>query len=336
MKYVRLGPGGLKVSQICLGSWHLPRSKQRDRFGVTKVDEKELARVIKVAMDNGLNFIDTANRYHGGMTPVDRRHRGNSERVLGNVLRKYDRESFVIATKVGAQMEPWENGKGLSRKHVMWQITESLNRLRMDHVDVYLAHQPDPETPHMETLKAFNDLISSGRTHYIGSSNMSPEEITDFMELAGEHNLTGFVALQEGYNLLNREIESTKIPVARQYDLSIMAYSPLAEGLLTDKYLSGIPDRARATYSEGLKKEITEEKIEMVRELLGFAREKGITLPQLAVAWILKKQPSLAVTIVPIVGVSSTHQLMENLQALDVNLSEEDMKNVEEIASKSG
>jgi len=334
MKYLKLGSSGLKVSQFCLGTWHMPRSSRTDEYGVRKVDTDELTRVIKIAFDSGLNFIDTANRYHGAMAPVDIVHRGNSEEVLGDVLKGHERESFVIATKVGSEMTPWENGKGLSRKHIMWQIGESLKRLQMDHVDVYLMHAPDPETPHLETLKALDDLVRSGRVHYLGSSNHSQEEVADFMQLASDHELHELVTLQEGYSLLHREIEKTMVPTAKRYGLSIMAYSPLAEGMLSEKYLSGIPSQARASYSSKLRESITEDRLKVIIELSDFAKSKGASLPQLALAWILKKQATLDVTIVPIIGVSSTAQLLENLGAAEVKLSDEEMAAVEQIASK--
>jgi aryl-alcohol dehydrogenase-like predicted oxidoreductase len=250
------------------------------------------------------------------------------------VLKGHERESFVIATKVGSEMTPWENGKGLSRKHIMWQIGESLKRLQMDHVDVYLMHAPDPETPHLETLKAMDDLVSSGKVHYLGSSNHSQEEVVDFMQLASDHELHKLVTLQEGYSLLHREIEKTMVPTAKRYGLSIMAYSPLAEGMLSEKYLSGIPSQARASYSSKLRESITEDRLKVIIELSDFAKSKGASLPQLALAWILKKQATLDVTIVPIIGVSSTAQLLENLGAAEVKLSDEEMAAVEEIASK--
>lgn len=334
MKYLKLGSSGLKVSQFCLGSWHLPRSGQTDSYGARKVDTDELERVIKTAFDSGLNFIDTANRYHGAMAPVDLIHRGNSERVLGEALRGYERESFVMATKVGSEMATWENGKGLSRKHIMWQIGESLKRLQMDHVDVYLMHVPDPETPHLETLRALDDLVRSGRVHYLGSSNHSKEEVADFMKLASDHDLHKLVTLQERYSLLHREIEKTIVPTAKRYGLSIMAYSPLAEGMLSEKYLSGIPSQARATYSSELRESLTEDRLNVIRQLSDFSKGKGVSLPQLAMAWILKKQTALGVTIVPIIGVSSADQLLENLGAAEVKLSDEEVTALEEIASK--
>ncbi|MBO3801953.1 MAG: aldo/keto reductase [Thermoproteota archaeon] len=334
MKYVNLGNSGLKVSQICLGSWHLPRSNERDEYGVLKVDVEETKKAIKIAFDHGMNFIDTANRYHGAMSPVDFNHLGNAEKVLGEVLKDYDRESFVIATKVGGQMAPWMNGQGLSRKHIFWQIRESLKRLKLEYVDVYLIHVPDKETPPLETLTALNDLIKIGKVHYIGSSNLSPEEIVSFMELSKEYKLNGFVTIQEVYNLINRTIEFSKIPLARKYNFTIMAYSPLAQGLLSEKYLKGIPEGSRATYSTGFRETVTKRDLRAIEELSEFAKEKGISLPQLAIAWILSKQRNLGVNIVPIIGVSSSQQLVENLQALEISLSEDEIRRIEEIASR--
>ena len=334
MRYLKLGSSGLKVSQFCLGTWHVPRSNRTDEYGALKVDTDELTRVIKTAFDKGLNFIDTANRYHGAMAPVDVVHRGNSEKVLGEVLRGYERESFVIATKVGSEMTPWENGKGLSRKHIMWQIGESLRRLHMDHVDVYLMHVPDPDTPHLETLRALDDLVRSGRVHYLGSSNHSQEEVVDFMQLASDHQLHKLITLQEGYSLLHREMEKTLVPIAKHYGLSIMAYSPLAEGMLSEKYLSGIPKDSRAAYAEHVRKSISEERLKVVRELSSFAKDKGMSLPQLALAWILNKQSSLGVTVIPIIGISNAAQLADNLGALEIKLSQEDIELIEGIASK--
>ena len=338
MKYVKLGKSGLKVSQMCLGTWHVPRSDRLDEHSVRTVDKEEFSKVVKIAIDRGLNFFDTANRYHGAMTPVDEAHRGNAEKVLGEALRGYDRESLVISTKVGSEMKPWPNGSGLSRKHIMWQIRESLSRLQMDYVDVYLMHSPDPETPLRETLWAMSDLVSSGRIHYIGCSNYEPEQIDDFMHLASElswHGLHAPVTLQEGYNLLSREIETRLVPTARHHELAIMAYSPLAEGMLSEKYLSGaIPRGSRATYSEGVRKRITEDRLAIVRELSAFAREKGMSLPRLALTWVISKQESLGVTIIPIVGASSSNQLADDLEALDVKLTSEDMTAVERMAAK--
>ncbi|MGB9895498.1 MAG: aldo/keto reductase, partial [Thermoproteota archaeon] len=201
-------------------------------------------------------------------------------------------------------------------------------------VDVYLIHVPDKETPPLETLIALNDLVRMGKVHYIGSSNLSPEEIISFMELSKEYKLGGFVTIQEVYNLINRTIEFSKIPLARKYNFTVMAYSPLAQGILSEKYLKGIPEDSRATYSSGLRETVTRRDLKAIEELSEIAKEKGISLPQLAIAWILNKQKSLGVNIVPIIGVSNSQQLIENLKALEVSLSDDEIKRAEEVASK--
>jgi len=333
MHYVRLGDSGLKVSEICLGTWHLPRLKENDPSGVSRIDTEETRKVVELAFDHGINFVDTANRYHGAMGRSDLNHVGYAEEILGAILRGYQRESFVVATKVGIQMAPWINGEGLSRKHVLWQLNESLKRLQLDYVDVYLAHCPDEDTPHLETLRAFNDLVRMGKVHYVGLSNFTAEQITDFMQLSMSHDLDGFVTLQDSYSLINRTVEPDKVPVARKHKLAIMVYSPLAEGLLSGKYMRGVPGGSRATYSASLKRVLSERKLDALNELSTLAREMDISLPQLAIAWIVQKQRSLGVSMIPIVGVSSRQQLLENLQALEVKLSQDDMSRAEQIAS---
>ncbi|MGA3108106.1 MAG: aldo/keto reductase [Candidatus Bathyarchaeia archaeon] len=331
MNYVRLGDSGLRVSEICLGTWHLPRLTETDQYGIPKVDAEETRRVVNLAFDHGINFIDTANRYHGAMAPVDLNHYGNAEKVLSDILRDHERESFVLATKVGAEMAPWPNGRGLSRKHLFWQITESLKRLKLEYVDVYLAHIPDEETPHLETLQALNDLVAMGKVHYIGCSNFTTEQVIDFMELSKVHDLVSFVTLQDAYSLVNRSIESNKLLLAHRYNFTIMAYSTLAQGLLSGRYLDGVPVGSRATYSQSLKKALSEKNLDSLRKSSTLASEKGISLSQLAIAWLLHKQRKLGVSIIPIIGVSNREQLLENLQALEVHLSEGDMSKAEQI-----
>jgi aryl-alcohol dehydrogenase-like predicted oxidoreductase len=333
MKYVNLGASGLKVSEVCLGTWHLPRLAETDSYGVPKVDVEETRRVVELAFDRGINFIDTANRYHGAQVPIDSNHWGNAEKILSGILAGHDRESFVMASKVGFPMGTWPNGGGLSRKHIFWQIGESLKRLGLSYLDVYLAHCPDEETPHLETLRAFNDLIGMGKVHYIGCSNFTAEQMKDCIELSSARDLKGFVTLQEPYSLMNRSIELDKLPLARKHNLSLMAYSPLAEGLLSGKYLHGIPSGSRATYSGGLKKVLSERKLEPVQNLSALAKDKGVSLPQLAIAWLLHKQKDLGTSVIPILGVSSRQQLLEDLQALEVQLSEDDVSRAEDIAS---
>ena len=144
---MRLGSTGTRVSQFALGTWHLPGSGERDQWGIEKVDREEMAKIVKKAYDAGINFIDTANLYHGRMQDTDPQHAGNSERLLGELLKGYDRESLVLATKVRGALASWPNGEGLSLKHILWQARESLARLQIDYIDLYQIHWPDQETP---------------------------------------------------------------------------------------------------------------------------------------------------------------------------------------------
>lgn len=334
MKYVRFGPTGLTVSQFCLGAWHLPGAGTKDRFGVEEVDKETFAKIVNRAYDAGINFIDGANRYHGRMSTADLDHVGQSEKLLGQVLKRFDRESLVIATKVRGPMAPWPNGQGLSRKHIMWQIRESLRRLELDYVDLYQIHWEDEVTPKQETLKALNNLIDRGFVRYIGESNHSPANAVEFMEVASRLGLEGFVSMQEPYNLLERKVEQTTLPIAAKYGMAVMAYIPLAQGVLSGKYLEGTQTGSRASYiAEMASQYLTPDVASAVRSLLEIAAEKGCTLPQVALAWMLQKQEQLGITIVPILGITKLSHLEDNLGALDVRLSSDEVRRIEEVAA---
>jgi 1-deoxyxylulose-5-phosphate synthase len=334
LKYVNLGNSGVLVSQFCIGGWQLPGSGRRDDAGVETVDVEELRKVLRKAVDYGINFIATANRYHGRMSPTDLDHAGGSEKAIGRVLREFDREYFVIATKVSAQMKPWVNGEGLSRKHMLWQISESLKRLQMEYVDLYQLHSPDPRTPKLETLKTLNNAIDRGMVRYAGESNYTSEDAAEFMEMAEGRQLEGFVSMQELYNLLQRDVES-KFPVAKKYNMAVLAYSPLAQGLLSGKYLKGVDKGSRASYATDPKRFTDPDVSKAVLDLDAIAREEGITLSQLAIAWMLKMQERFGVSIVPIVGITRLSQLEDDVGALDIELSVDVLRRIEEVASKT-
>ena len=336
MRYVRLGDSGLKVSELCLGTWHLPRLTETDSYGVPKVDAEETKRVIELAFDHGINFIDTANVYHGRVQDSDPAHAGNSERLLGEVMKSYDRDSLVLATKVRGALAGWPNGQGLSRKHILWQARESLARLQTTYIDLYQIHWPDPDTPKLETLRALNHLIDQGLVRYIGASNHSAAEDEEFMQLAKDGELEGFVTLQELYNLIERSVEKDRLPLARRYGLGVLAYSPIAQGVLSTKYLGGVQKGSRASYAADIGKNyLNTQTLEAVRGLNEVAGQKGISLSQLALAWLLYKQEDLGVTIIPLLGVTNSEYLEENLGALDVRLSTGEARLMEEISSKA-
>jgi 1-deoxyxylulose-5-phosphate synthase len=336
LKYVRLGPTGVKVSQFALGAWHLPGSGVRDQWGVETVDKAEMAKIVKKAFDAGINFVDTANVYHGRMQNSDPQHAGNSERLLGEVLTGYDRESLVLATKVRGALASWPNGEGLSRKHILWQARESLARLQTGYIDLYQIHWPDPDTPKAETLSALNYLIDQGLVRYIGSSNHSAGENEEFMQDAKEYGLQGFATLQELYNLIERNFERGTLPVAKKYALALLAYSPIAQGVLSGKYLGGVKEGTRASYATDIGKSyLNKETVEAVSGLSDMARQKGVSLPQLALAWLLHRQEELGITIIPLLGITNAEYLDDSLGSLDVKLSSADMKQAEDMSRKA-
>ena len=338
MQYVKLGWSGVKVSQFCLGTWYLPRLDSVDEFGVRRVDVDTAVKVMRKAYDEGVNCIDTANRYHGAMAPVDLNHVGNAERVVGQFLKTVDRESVVLATKVRGQMAPWPNGEGLSRKHIRWQIRESLKRLGTSYVDLYQIHFPDPNTPKIEVLRTLSWLVEQGLVNYIGLSNHPAHDIVEFMELAERYNLEPFTTMQEPYNYIERQIERDKIPVAKRYGMAILAYIPLAQGVLTGKYVDfenktwRIPEMSRADYIEGMRRRyFNDRNLKLLIEFHEVARELGVSDAQLALAWMLKRGEELGVTIIPIIGATSVKQLEDDLESLNVNISSDVMKRLEDI-----
>ncbi|MEM2217916.1 MAG: aldo/keto reductase, partial [Thermofilaceae archaeon] len=257
MKYIRLGENcGLRFSLLALGTWHLPRLLEKDEAGAYKIDYEGFKGILRRAYEEGLTFIDTANRYHGGISPVPLTHVGYAERLLGTAIKELNlnREEMVIATKVGVRMSPGPNGEGLSRKHIMWQISESLKRLQMDYIDIYYAHMFDPETPKLETLTTFNDLVRQGLIRYIGMSNIPAHQLVEYIMLSRMNKLEPVTVLQYRYNLLDRSVENDIIPVAKHFGAGLTAYSPLGEGLLTGKYVDFgskkwvLPSGSRAEY----------------------------------------------------------------------------------------
>jgi hypothetical protein len=300
------------------------------------VDREEMAKIVKKAYDAGINFIDTANVYHGRMQDSDPQHAGNSERLLGEILKGYDRESLVLATKVRGALASWPNGEGLSRKHILWQARESLARLQITYIDLYQIHWPDPETPKLETLSTLNHLIGQGLVRYIGASNHSAAEVEEFMQHARDNSLEGFVTLQELYNLIERGVEKDKLPLAKKYGFGVLAYSPIAQGVLSEKYLSGVQKGTRATYAADITKVyLNTQTLEAVRELNEMARQKGISLPQFALSWMLHKQEELGITIIPLLGITRSKYLEDSLGAMDVRLSSDEIRQAEKMSWKA-
>jgi len=336
MKYVKLGWSGTKVSQLCLGTWHLPVTADKDEYGVPKINEELFMKIAKKAYDAGVNFFDTSNRYHGAMAPVDLNHVGNAEKLLGRFLKSVDRDSVVVATKVRGQMAPWVNGEGLSRKHIRWQLKRSLERLGTDYIDLYQLHWPDPLTTKTEILRTLDWAVADGYVNYIGVSNHSASDIASFMELAAKGSLEPFVSSQDLYNVLDRNLEVEKGDVLKRFDMSVLAYSPLAQGVLTGKYIDPqsekwvIPEGSRAERFREIERYFNDRNLKILLEMKEIAASKGATVAQVALAWLLTSGQRLGFTTVPIVGVTKLEQLEEDLGSIDLRLSQDDMKRLDE------
>jgi voltage-dependent potassium channel beta subunit len=310
MKYRRLGGSGLKVSEISLGSWLT--------YG-GYVEKENAVNSIYKAYDLGINFFDTANAYE----------RGESEKVVGEALKQYPRDSYVLATKVFWPMGDGPNDRGLSRKHVFEQLHASLKRLGTDYVDIYYCHRYDPTTPVEETLRTIDDLVTQGKILYAGVSEWTAAQIAEGLAVADKYLLDRIIVNQPVYNMLNRYIEKEIIPLGEKQGVGQVVFSPLAQGLLTGKYKSAsdFPQDSRAAKLENLRKGITEDKIGKVVELAKIAGELDITVGQLALAWILR-QPNVASALV---GASRPEQVEENANASGIELQQDVLDRIETI-----
>ena len=315
MQYRRLGASGLKVSEVCLGSWLTYGNATEDQTAEQCIDR---------AYELGINFFDTANVYA----------RGKSEEVVGRALRKYPRDSDVVATKVFFPMNdgPLPNNKGLSRKHIMEQAEASLKRLGLEYIDLYQCHRYDTETPLEETLRALDDLVSQGKALYTGFSQWSAPQIADAVHFQEKHNLDRFVSSQPYYNMLGRDIEKDVIPVCEREGIGQIVYSPLAQGLLTGKYKPGQPLPADSRAADPKQNQflnsgkLDDAKLEQIQKLVPIAEELGISMPQLALAWCLR-QPNVSSVII---GASKPSQVDDNAGASGVTLSQETLKAIDE------
>ncbi|HEX7055991.1 MAG TPA: aldo/keto reductase family protein [Bacilli bacterium] len=313
MKYRRLGRSGLKVSEISLGSW-LTYGNSTEKETATKTIDK--------AYELGVNFFDTANVYA----------HGEAEKIVGEALRRYPRESYVVASKVFWPMGDGVNERGLSRKHVFEQAHATLKRLGLDYIDIYYCHRYDPETPVEETLRTFDDLVRQGKVLYIGVSEWTAAQIQEGLRVADRYLLDRIVVNQPVYNMFNRYIEKDVIPVSAANGIGQVVFSPLAQGVLTGKYKRGaaIPQGTRAADPKSnawIKNLLTDDVLSKVEKLTEIARELDMSLAQLALAWILR-QPNVASALI---GASRPEQVVENVAAVGKTIPQEALERIEAI-----
>lgn len=297
------GKSGLQLPRISLGLWH--------NFG--DVDNKdEAVKMLHYAFDHGITHFDLANNYG---TPY-----GSAETNFGKILKKdfaSYRDELIISTKAGHDMWPGPYGDGGSRKYLIASLNQSLKRMQLDYVDIFYSHRYDPNTPIEETMGALSDMVKQGKALYIGISKYPEDKAREAYRILRE-NGTPCLIHQGRYSIFSREIEKEVLPLAKENGVGFIGFSPLAQGLLSDKYLKGIPENSRAAHSYGfLKKEqVTPEVVEKIKRLNEIAANRGQSLAQMALAWCLRLQEVSSV----IIGTSSVEQLQNNIAALS-NLS---------------
>jgi L-glyceraldehyde 3-phosphate reductase len=318
MQYNRCGRSGLKLPAVSLGLWH--------NFG--GVDTFENARaMVHRAFDHGITHFDLANNY--GPPP------GSAEETFGRILRQdlaNYRDELVISTKAGWEMWPGPYGDLGSRKYLVASLNQSLKRMGLDYVDIFYHHRPDPETPLEETMSALDFIVRSGKALYVGISSYPPEQTRRAAEILRELG-TPCLIHQPSYNMFNRRIEEGLLDVLQEEGIGCIVFCPLAQGLLTDRYLDGIPEDSRAAKPHSFlsRDAVTEEKVAKVRDLDRIARERGQTVAQMALAWNLRHT---AVTSV-LVGASRLSQIEDDVGAVrNLEFSNAELAAIEEILAR--
>jgi len=313
VEYRRLGSSGLKISELAYGNWITHASQ---------VEEDQARECVHAALDAGITTYDTADVYAGT----------KAEEVLGRILKGMRRDGLEIFTKVYWPTGPARNDSGLSRKHIVRSVEGSLRRLQTDYIDLYQAHRFDYETPLEETLRAFDDLVRSGKVLYIGVSEWTAEQIDDAVRIAGEMGFDRIVSNQPQYSMLWRVIEDEVVPTSRQHGIGQIVWSPLAQGVLTGKYRPGaeLPPDTRAVSKEGsafMRRFLTPEILTSVDELRSVAADLDLSMAQLALAWVLANDNVSAA----IIGATRREQVLDNVRASGVSLPPEALAAIDRI-----
>lgn len=316
MDYVRLGATGLKVSRLCLGTMTYGTPAWRPWV----LDESASRPFIKRALEQGINFFDVADMYS----------LGKSEEILGRAIRDFARrDDVVIGTKAYFKMSDDPNDRGLSRKHLMTAIDASLKRLGTDYIDLYQIHRYDAETPIEETLRALDDIVRSGKARYIGASSMASWQFTRALYLADRHGWARFVSMQNHYNLVYREEEREMMPLCREEGIGVIPWSPLARGFLAGNRRPSDKGETARAQSDDIAHRLyyTESDFRIVDRVVALAERRAVSPAQIALAWLLH-QPGVTA---PIVGASKMEQLDQAVGAVDLALTDEERRELEEL-----
>jgi len=315
MEYMKLGSTGMDVSRICLGCMGF--GEQGRWIHQWVLDEERSRPVIKRALELGINFFDTANVYSAG----------TSEEIIGRALKDYaNRDEIVIATKVHGRMHEGPNGAGLSRKAIMSEIDKSLKRLGTDYVDLYQIHRWDYDTPIEETMEALHDVVKAGKARYIGASAMYAWQFLKALHVAEKNGWTRFVSMQNHLNLIYREEEREMLPLCKAEKIGVIPYSPLAGGRLT-RDPQETTHRAETDQIAKQKYDATADTDRLVVERVAdIAAKYGVPRVQIALAWLLQKEPVTA----PIIGATKVSHLEDAVAALAINLTPDEIASLEE------
>lgn len=315
MRYRYCGNSGLQLPVISLGLWH--------NFGSVDTYEN-YSKIAFAAFDHGVTHFDLANNYG----PVYGSAEENFGRILKDGLGRY-RDELIISTKAGYDMWPGPYGNGGSRKYLVASLNQSLKRMGVDYVDIFYSHRPDPNTPFEETMTALADIVRQGKALYVGISNYNPMQTRKAVALLKQMGVPCLIH-QARYSMLERTVEPELLPLLGEQGIGLIAFSPLAQGRLTDKYLNGIPENSRAAKPTGrlTTEMVTPEIVEKAKRLNKIAAERQQTLAEMALAWLLKDERVSSV----LVGVSSVAQLLDNLNALrHLEFEENELKEIETV-----
>jgi aryl-alcohol dehydrogenase-like predicted oxidoreductase len=313
MEYRQVGSSGLRVSEIALGNWLTHGGS---------VENDVAIECIHAALDESITFFDTADIYN----------RGRAEKILGEGLKGVKREDLVIATKVFWPMSDNPNDQGLSRKHMLESCNNSLKRLGMDYVDLYQAHRYDDEVPLFETMRAFEDLVRSGKALYVGVSEWNADQIAEALQIADDMGFDRIISNQPQYSMLWRVPEAEVMPLCRKEGIGQVVWSPLAMGALTGKYKPGeaAPEGTRGASGQGINRRyLDDDTLTAVQKLQPIADELRIKMSTLALAWVLKNDNVAAA----IVGATRPDQVTENVKASGVKLSDDVLRRIDDIIS---
>jgi 1-deoxyxylulose-5-phosphate synthase len=315
MKYINLGKTGLKVSRLSLGTMTYGSPQWREWV----LPEEESRPLIKRALEVGINFFDTADAYSLGV----------SEKIVGQALKDFvKRDQVIIATKVCYPMGDGPNDRGLSRKHILDSIDASLQRLQTDYVDLYQIHRWDYETPIEETLEALHDIVKTGKARYVGASSMYAWQFAKALYLADKHGWTRFVSMQNHYNLVYREEEREMLPLCRAEGIGVIPWSPLARGFLSgNRQRQSLGDTPRAKTDHVAQTHYYDESdFQVVDQVIGLAKARGVSPAQIALAWLLH-QPGVTA---PIIGATKIEYIEEAIAAVELKLDDDERTQLEQ------